>query len=115
MKRFFEVYGKSVLAVLAAVLGAVVAAGMGDGHISSTEWVNVAVMGVGAASVFAAPNVPGAKYTKSVLAALAAGLTVMVSAIVGGITVVEWYQIGAAVLGALGVYVAPYKTTLARR
>lgn len=97
-------YGKLFAAVVAAVLMAVLAALTGDNVISNTEWVNVAIVGVGAAGVFAAPNVPGARYTKAVLAVLAAVLTLLASAITDGITVTEWVQIGIAALGALGVY-----------
>jgi hypothetical protein len=97
-------YTKSILHALATIAAAVVAAGAGDGHISGPEWVNVAIIGVGTLAVFTAPNVPFAAYTKSILAAFTAGLTVLASAILGGITTVEWYQIAAAALGAVGVY-----------
>jgi len=103
-------YSKAIMAVVATVLAAVVAALGGDGVISAVEWVNIAILAVGACSVFAAPNVPGAAYTKSVLAALAAGLVVLTSVITGGVTTVEWLQIALAVLGALGVYAVPNKT-----
>lgn len=96
-------YWKSVVAVLVAVLSAVAAALVGDEVVSPNEWVNVAIAGVTAAAVFTAPNVPGATYTKGVLAALGAGLAVLTSAIIGGITVTEWVQIGLAVLGTVGV------------
>lgn len=98
-------YSKSLLAVLATVLSAVVA--FGDGGITSVEWVQVAVAAVGAAAVFASPNVPGARYTKSILAALAAVLAFLTSAIVGGIDSTELLQIGVIALGALGVYAVP--------
>ena len=97
-------YWKSVVAVIVAVLSAALAALTGDNNISSTEWVNVAIAGVTAAAVFAAPNVPGARYTKSVLAVLGAVLAVLASAIVGGITQTELLQIVLAAAGALGVY-----------
>jgi 2-keto-3-deoxy-6-phosphogluconate aldolase len=97
-------YSKFAAAVVATVLSAISAALFGDGVISATEWVNVAIAGVGAAAVFAAPNVPGAAYTKSVLAVLTAVLTVLASAIVGGISTEEWIQILLAGLGAVGVY-----------
>lgn len=113
MKNFLKTYGKTIAQVLATILAAVFAAGLGDGIISSTEWVNVAILGTGALAVFAAPNVPGARYTKTVLSALTAGLTVLASVIIGGVSVAEWYQIGAAVLAAVGVFVAPYRSTIA--
>lgn len=97
-------YAKALAAVVVTVLAAVAAALTGDNTISSTEWVNVAILAVGACGVFAAPNVPGARYTKAVLAVLTAGLTVLVSAIVGGVTPVELIQIVLAAAGAVGVY-----------
>lgn len=100
-------YAKFVAIVVATVLSAITAALVGDSVISPQEWVNIAILGVGAAGVFAAPNVPGAKYTKSILAALAAGLTVLASVIIGGVHMVEIIQIALAVLGALGVYAVP--------
>lgn len=97
-------YTKSILAVVATIATALVAAMSGDGTISNPEWVNVAILGVGACAVFAAPNVPGAAYTKAILAVLTAGLTVLASAIIGGVTTTEWLQILVAGLGAVGVY-----------
>lgn len=101
-------YMKSFAAVVATVLSAAVAAMIGDGIVSVVEWVNVAIAGSGAAAVFAAPNVPGARYTKSVLAVLTAVLMLLTSVITEGITSTEWMQLALAALGALGVYAAPY-------
>lgn len=100
-------YAKFVAIVVATVLSAISAALFGDSVISPAEWVNVAILGVGALGVFAAPNIPGSAYTKSILAVLTAGLTVLASVIVGGISVSEWIQIALAALGALGVYAVP--------
>lgn len=100
-------YAKFAAIVLATVLSAVTAALAGDSIISPQEWVNVAILGVGAAGVFAAPNVPGAAYTKSILAVLAAVLTVLASVIIGGVGTAEIIQMILAALGALGVYAVP--------
>lgn len=97
-------YSKFFAMVVATVLSAVMAALVGDSVISPQEWVNIAILGVGALGVFAAPNVPGARYTKSILAVLAAGLTVLASTIIGGVSTVEWIQIVLAGLAAVGVY-----------
>lgn len=103
-------YSKFIAVVIATVLSAVSAALLGDNVISPQEWVNVAILGVGAAGVFAAPNVPGAAYTKSVLAVLAAVLTVLASVIVGGVGTAEIIQMVLAGLAALGVYAVPNKS-----
>lgn len=96
-------YWKSVVTVLVAVLSALQASLFNDQVVSSTEWVNVVIAGVTAAAVFAAPNVPGAVYTKAILAALGAVLTVLASAIIGGISPSEWIQIALAGLGTVAV------------
>lgn len=88
----------SVAAAGLAALGAVV-----TGGVTSIEWVNVAIAVVTAASVFAAPEVPGAKYTKTVLAVFGAVLVALTSYITGGIHGDEWYQLLAVAIGALGV------------
>lgn len=102
-------YSKFVAAVVATVLAACTAALVGDNVISPQEWVNVAILGVGACAVFAAPNVPGAAYTKSVIAVLSAVLTVLASVIVGGVGTAEVIQMILAGLGAVGVYAVPNK------
>lgn len=101
-------YAKALAAVIATVLSAVVAALTGDQLDSSVEWVNVAIVGVGAAAVFAAPNVPGAVYTKSVLAVLTAVLTLLADLLlVGPLGISEYLQLGVAALAALGVFAVP--------
>lgn len=102
-------YAKFIAAAVVTVLSAIAAALTGDGSIVATEWVNIAILGVGALAVFAGPNVPGAVYTKTILAALTAGLTVLASVILGGVTTVEIIQIVVAIAGALGVYAVPNK------
>lgn len=106
-------YKKAFAAVVATILSAVVAALTGDGRIDAVEWVNVAILAVGSATVFTAPNVPGAAYTKSVLAVLTAVLTLLTSLVTDGISGTEWMQLALAGLGALGVYAVP-NTSAAR-
>ena len=102
-------YSKFIAIVVATVLSGVTAALAGDSIISPQEWVNIAILGVGALGVFAAPNVPGAAYTKSILAVLAAVLTVLATVIIGGVGTTEIIQMVLAGLGALGVYALPNK------
>jgi chromate transport protein ChrA len=103
-------YAKMFAAVVATVLSALVAV-MSDGSISNVEWINVGIAAVTAAAVFAAPNVPFANYTKSVLAVLMAVLTFFTTAISNGVTTSEWLQVAVIALGALGVYAVPNKTS----
>lgn len=100
-------YAKLIVQVLVTVATALVAALATGNVVDSAEWVNVAIVGVGALAVFAAPNIPGAAYTKSILAALAAVLTVLASAILDGIQITEVIQMLIAAAGAVGVYAVP--------
>lgn len=96
-------YTKAIVQVIVTVLAAI-AAVYTDG-VSAHEWVNIGIIGAGALSVFTAPNVPGAAYTKTILSAITAGLVVLTSAITGGVSFPELVQIIIAAAGALGVYV----------
>jgi hypothetical protein len=107
MIEFAKKYGKSLVAVGAALVGAAGAALTGDGHINMGEWLNIIILTCGAAAVFAAPNVPGARYTKLVLAVITAVATASVSLVVDGISLTDVIQILTAALGALGVHAAP--------
>lgn len=102
-------YWKSGLAVLVAVLSGLYAALYGDEIVSNTEWVNVAIAGVTAAAVFTAPNVPGARYTKAILAVLGGVLVVLQSSITNGVTSTELVQILLAAAAAVGVGFVPNK------
>ena len=96
-------YAKMAAQVAATVLAALVPILSLGAGVTADQWINVAIIGAGAAAVFTAPNVPGATYTKEALAVLTAGLTVLSSVIAGGITSAEWIQIILATAGALGV------------
>lgn len=100
-------YLKTGVAVAAAVLAAVVTALTGDNRIDASEWVNVVILGSGAAAVFAAPNVPGARYTKLVLAVITAIATAAASVVSDGISITDTLQLAMAALGALGVHQLP--------
>lgn len=102
-------YAKFGLAVVATVLTAIVGA-YTDGRISNVEWINVAIVGVGAAGVYTAPNVPGSLYTKTILAVLTAVLASLASFITDGISQPEMMQLVVIALGAVGVYAVPNST-----
>lgn len=109
---FIRTYGKSLMAVVATVLTAIVA--LPSGSITPVEWVTVAIAAVGAAAVFSGPNVPGANYTKTILAILTAVLAYVATVIeqAGGLTTGNWLQIAVLAFGAVGVYAAPHISTL---
>lgn len=110
MRRLLELrkYSKFIAMFVATVLAAL--AGVVTDGITQNEWLNVATAAVGAAAVFTAPNVPGARYTKQILAVLTAVLAFLGSALIGGINAAEWLQIGVIALGAAGVKAFANKT-----
>lgn len=99
---FIRIYAKSLLAVVATIITGVVAA-LSDNTITPTEWLNVGILAATAASVFTGPNVPGAPYTKAILAVIGAALTFLSSALVDGISAAEWGQVAVVALAAVGV------------
>lgn len=103
----FKRYFKAGLAVLATIASAVVAASTGG--FTDTEIVNVAIAGFGAVTVGLAANLPAGvwSFTKTICAALTAGLMLLASLIVGGLTADEVWQLGVAVLGGAGVWAVP--------
>jgi hypothetical protein len=97
-------YVKSIIAVIVAVLSAVPAV-MADDVITNSEWINVALLTVNAAMVFAAPNVPGAKYTKAILSLLVTLLTVATSVLTNyTVSYEELAQILLALAATAGVF-----------
>jgi|SRR5882757_427006 len=104
----YMAYAKSLFAVLATVVTAIVAA-MTDNVVSNVEWINVGIAAAGAAAVFAAPNVPGSRYTKAVLAVITTVLTFFVTAVTDGVSTAELLQVLVIALGAVGVYAVPNK------
>jgi hypothetical protein len=108
MLAFIKDYAKALAAVGAAALGALAAALTGDNHIDVSEWSNVILMTAGAAAVLAAPNVPGARYTKAVVAVVVAlAAPAALSLVTDGISWTDVWQLAAAALGALGVVSMP--------
>lgn len=101
---------------LAQVVGALVAALMpawfaGDGHLDNSEWVNAAILGLGAVMVLNGGELPAGVWSRAkfYISGALAGLVVVQSALTDGlgITSAEWWQVAIAVLTALGVLFAP--------
>jgi hypothetical protein len=68
------------------------------------KWINVAIAAATATSVFTAPNVPFANFTKTALATIIAMLTLAVNVVADGVTLSEWLQLVVGGTGAVGVY-----------
>jgi hypothetical protein len=101
-----KIYAKSIGMVVMTIVSGIVAA-LTDDKVTTVEWINVALLAFAAAQVFTAPNVPGAKYTKTFLAVLTAAATAVVSFLSNGVTTAEWLQVLVAAAAAVGVYALP--------
>ena len=110
-----QTYGKSIMAFLYAVAVTAVPLLSGDHHVSAAESVSIAIAAFTAALTWLVPLAPGAPWTKTAVGAALAGLQVAATVIGGGVSGADWLMIGAAVLGALGIAVAPAKSALLAR
>lgn len=107
-------YKKAIAAVIATILVSMIAALSGGNHVTPVQWTNIAISGVGACAIFQAPNVPFAKYTKTVLAVLMAVLSFVVTIVVPCTSFsgchfsnVDLMQLAVIVLNTLGVWAVP--------
>jgi hypothetical protein len=107
MGETLKKYAKVLTGAGGVILSAVLAALIGDGTLSFAEFVNVVVLATGTLSLGIAPNIPGSRYVKSTLAAIAAAVTVLLSVYSDGVTSSEFWQIVVAVATAYGVYQIP--------
>jgi len=101
--------GKSIIAFLYAVAVTAVPLLSGDHKPSPVDWVTIAIAAVTAVSVYIAPIIPQAPWTKTAIGATLAGLNVLVT-LVGA----DWHLSGNAILtvafavmAALGIQLAP--------
>jgi hypothetical protein len=103
----YRKYGKTIFAFFYAVAVVAVPLASGDHHIDQAEGVQIAIAVCANGIVWLVPLVPSAPWTKTALGAALAGLNVVAAVIVGGINGNEWVSVAAAVLGALGITLAP--------
>lgn len=103
----WSTYGKSIIAALYAVAVVAVPLLSGDGHIDPSEGVAIAIAACTAILTWLAPLAPGAPWVKTAVGAVLAGLQVAATVIVGGLDGNDWMLIVAAIVGALGIAVAP--------
>lgn len=107
-------YAKTLVALLAAVLAAVLPglthqAGLTtDGRLGASGIANIVVLAAGTIQVFNAGNLPGWRYAKLIAAAVGAGGVVLISVLSDlQVSPQEWIQVALAVLGTLGVAAIP--------
>ena len=104
-----------IIAAIAAIIPAVIPALSSD--MGVTEWVNVAILAVGAYEVWNADNNtvwPNGKVFASIaMSVLLAVNTVIIDMtfLDGGVTSTEWVQLVIAVLAPIGVYITTNRGT----
>jgi hypothetical protein len=106
----FKAAGQLLAAMVIAVLPLVTSAA----PATPTEWINTVLVALGAGTVYIAQNQPDGgvwHYTKTIMSALTAAGVVAVSALTDGITATEWYQIAAAAVAVVAVYLVPNDAT----
>ncbi len=104
-----SIYAKFIVMAITATVAAVVPA-LADNVLDATELVNAGIVALGAIGVYIVPNLSTgvAQYFKFAIAFLTAAAVALVSALTdGGVSTVEWLQIGLAAFGAVGLYVIP--------
>jgi hypothetical protein len=89
--------------LVATILAAVLPVFMVDGPMGVVEWINVAVLAIGAAVVWNTSNTNGWKYGKAVGSAFTSVLVLFISFYTDGITTAEVIQMVLAFLAPLGV------------
>lgn len=103
--------GKAVVAWLYAIAVVVVPFFEGSGREPSpAEGVQIAIAVVTAFAVHIAPIIPNATWIKTAVGAILAGLQILVSVIVDGVSGNDVLMIVFAVASALGIYLAPAKS-----
>jgi hypothetical protein len=102
-----ETYGKFIVSFIYAVAVVAVPFFSGDKHIDPSEGVAIAVAVCTAALTYLVPLAPSARWTKTAIGAVLAGLQVATTVIVGGVDSNDIMLIAFAVLSALGIYLAP--------
>jgi hypothetical protein len=108
----FSTYGKSVVAFVYAVAVVGVPLFTGDHHVDPSEGVAIGIAICTAALTYLVPLVPGARWAKTAVGAVLAGLQVATTAIVGGIDANDWLLIAFAIASFLGIAVAPAVSTV---
>ena len=100
--------GKAVTYIALAAVTFLVTA-LSDNNLSSEELLNLTVVILGAIGVYAVPNFPEgvARFAKTGIAFLTAGVLAALSFLTDGISTTEWLQIIVAAFTAIGVYIVP--------
>jgi hypothetical protein len=106
MSRWFKDYGKSIAAVVFALIFAIQSA-IFDGHVSTVEGVQIVIAVATAAGVYLVPLHPAWLWSKTAVGVLLAVLNVAVTLIMAGWRAADWTDLILAALTAVGVAATP--------
>jgi hypothetical protein len=103
-----NVYAKALMYIALTAVG-FLATALTDNALSTEEVLNLAIMVIGAVGVYAVPNLPEGwrSYSKTIIAAVTAGLVALLSFLTDGVTAAEWMQVVVAAFAGVGVFIAP--------
>jgi hypothetical protein len=102
-------YAKAIVAIVAAVVGVLVAA-LSDDVVTTYELVGIAIALVTAIGVYGVPNLPtgAGRYGKLFVAIVGTALQALAPLILEGqVTTAGWLMVLLAALGAVGVGIVP--------
>lgn len=100
-------YGKSIIAFLFIVYTVVAPLFFGDGHIDRSEAIIIALAVGNNLLVYIIPLSPSFRSIKTVINAVLLALVVAQTLIVDGLQPDDWTYIIGALIGGLGVAIAP--------
>lgn len=103
--------GKSIIAFLYALAVVIVPFVDGGRSLSTAEWVQVCIGATTALGVYIAPLIPQWPWAKTAIGALLAGLQILTTVLIGGVTGSDLLQIVVAVAAAVGIALAPAQST----
>lgn len=101
----WRTHGKVIMQLLGAAALAVFATirEVSSGGITASEWIVVIIAAFTVVNVWGAANIPGFQKAKTIMGAIGAALTLLVTLVTGGIHGDEWIMLAITVLTALGV------------
>jgi ABC-type enterochelin transport system permease subunit len=94
----------SLIGALAMAIAMGLTTALTDNHITPSEWIQLAIAAVTAFSVWLTANEPGWGAAKTTTAAALAVLSLLVSAVTGGVSHLEFVNLVIAALTAVGVH-----------
>jgi hypothetical protein len=103
-------YGKTLAAIVTALLIAGASVTSGDGHVSGEEWFQVVTALGNALLVYLVPAVPQWPWMKTAVSAVLAGLAAASSLVLDGISTNDIINVILAIIGVALVAMSPAKT-----